>query len=128
MAKDLVVEAGPEDVNFFGSVFSGTAVIWLTAIVMGILAPALLASSVSSWIGDLSSSPALVAGEVIIPQESDFFAAVIKLGVLFTTYVITVLHLFYFTVIRCKYVEIWATVLTLIGPLCVWFVIPMLFN
>ena len=101
--------------------FSPFMVSWLIAIVVGIIAPLFTQEIVARQVSNLSVLPS--TGEET-PNAATTFAAAIVLFVAITLYVTAIGFQIFYISLRRKISSILPFVITALGPLFIWLVLP----
>ena len=107
-------------------IFSPAVTNWLIALIAGLVLPLLAQSKIAYFIQNLSSTPYLVAGKMVIPTPDELSFAPIVLGFISIIFFIIVIYQFRFLAILKTHSSVWALIFTVAAPYLLWFQIPLI--
>ena len=107
--------------------FSPTLISWLIAVIVGIILPLFLQDFIANQISNLSTPLPTSVEETVTPNPALMFTASLFLFMIAVGYVFAIGYQILSLATVQKISLIWSFVLTILGPLFIWLILPYAF-
>lgn len=106
------------------NLFSPALTNWLIGVVVGVIVPLFAQDIIASQISNLSTLPTNTGTKINAVDPVTIFIAACVLFVVFVGYVATLAYQIRYISSLKTHSSVWAFVITCVGPIFVWFVLP----
>lgn len=104
--------------------FTPAVISWVVAIAVGLVAPLFLQGIVAGQISNLSTHIPQTTDEIVKPDPAGMFVASLFLFILAFGYIVAIASQIYYIAILKTFKSIWPFVITVLGPVFMWTVVP----